>query len=221
MPGPTVHRFKNTCIATAASVQSQLITMRTLLWIDAGAILLLVVVRLYIAGPTVMDREEAFHIKLYNSLIYLDRAKQDWAAKQHGAEGELPTMPELRPYLGNWKDVIDQLTALGVRYTITPIDEDHGQTDTATLTKDIRFRVGFCRYYPAGAKFSLLGERAFPSGSPFHVFFQQNWAIILRLWVLVFVVGNAISLVRWLCGRARRTNESRREGGVEPPQPGL
>ena len=62
-----------------------------------------------------VDREGAFYDPLYNSLIYLDRAKLDWAEKDHKAENDLPSMTELLPYMGDHKTLIDKFTALGVR----------------------------------------------------------------------------------------------------------
>jgi len=195
--------------------------MRKLVLIDATAILLLIVWRLYISGPLAMDREGAFYSGLLNSLHRLDQAKLEWANKEQKSEKDLPTMSELLPYLGDHKVLIDNFGALGVRYTITPLDEDHPQSDVATLTKDIRFRAGFCRFYPAGSKYSIQGERVYPSRSRFYTYFQQNWAIMVQFWVVAFVVGNAIFLVVWFRRRTGGATGSRREGGVEPPQSSL
>jgi len=195
--------------------------MLKLLCIDAAAILLLVLGRLYVSGPIVLDREGAFFLKLQNSLYYLDQAKSEWATVEHKADEDIPTMQELIPYLGEHQRSIDELASHGVVYTITPRDEDHAQSDYATLTQDIRFRSGFSRYYPAGKKFSLQGVNAHPTGSPCYVFFQQNWQIMVSLWVIAFLVGNAIYLVSLFRGRASSTTGVRREGGVEPPQPDL
>jgi hypothetical protein len=195
--------------------------MRKLVFIDAIAILFLLVWRLYISGPLVMDREGAFYSGLLNSLHRLDQAKLEWANKEQKSEKDIPTMAELLSYLGDHKVLIDDFSALGVRYTITPLDEDHPQSDVATLTKDIRFRAGFCRFYPAGSKYSIQGEKGYPSRSRFNTYFQQNWAMMVPLWVVTFVVGNAIFLVVWFRRRASRTTGSRHEGGVEPPRPDL
>jgi hypothetical protein len=203
--------------------------MRKVLYIDALAILLLLVGRLYLSGPIVVDREGAFYTGLHNSLYFLDQAKWDWAEKEHKAENDVPTMAELLPYMGDHRPLIDRFTALGVRYTITPFGEEYHQSDVATLTKDIRFSAGFCRFYPAGTKYSIQGERVNPQVPFWFGYFEQNWAIMVPLWILTFVVGNAIFLVIWFCRRAIRaktatrgeTTGSQREGGVEPPQPGL
>jgi hypothetical protein len=134
---------KNTCIATAAGVQSPLIAMRKLLYLDAVAILFLLAGGLYVSGPIVVDREAEFYDGLDNSLYYLDQAKSDWAEKEHKAENDVPTMTELLPYMGKHRGLIDKFTALGVRYTITPFGEEHNQSDTATLTEGAFQFFGF------------------------------------------------------------------------------
>jgi len=166
---------------------------------------------------------------LDSSLLYLDQAKWDWAEKEHKEDNEVPTMNELLPYIGAHKSLIDRLMALGVVYTITPFGDDYRQSDVATLTKDLRFTAGFARYYPAGTKISIQGERFHPQVAFLKGYFQQNWAIIVPIWFLTFIVGNSTFLAFWLGRRffgskaatVRETTEPRREGGVEPPQPGL
>ena len=132
--------------------------------------------------------------------------------------------------MGDQKVLIDKFTVMGVRYTITPFGEDHNQSDTATLTKDIRFQTGFSRFYPAGTKVTFAGAQwTTPPGSTIYRFFQHNLVIFEPLWVLTFAIGNAAFLFIWIRNRAIRakaaaeveTTGSRREGGVEPPRPGL
>jgi hypothetical protein len=119
---------------------------------------------------------------------------------------------------------------LGVRYTITPFGEDHNQSDIATLTNDIRFHGGFSRFYPAGTEVTFAGAKwTAPPGSASYRFFQQNWAIMVPLWVLTFIMGNVLFMVKWFRHRPSKVKTastghskgSRHEGGVEPPQPGL
>jgi hypothetical protein len=147
------------------------------------------------AGPGALPREMGFWVPLQNSLYHLDEAKVKWADEKHRSEGDTPTMEDLAPYLGEWTNSIKHFGALGVEYKITPISEMKPQSDVATLTCDLRFQSGFCRYYRAGTKFSMQGERFYPSydtKSSLITFYQNNrdlLAIILfALAIGVFVI---------------------------------
>ena len=52
------------------------------------------------AGPGALEREMGFWGGLQNSLYDIDVAKAKWADSKHKADGDLPTMEELAPYLG-------------------------------------------------------------------------------------------------------------------------
>lgn len=147
------------------------------------------------AGPGALPRENGFWLPLQNSLYHLDQAKWKWMEEKHKTDGETPTMEDLAPYLGDWTNSIKHLGTLGVEYQITPLSEMKPQSDIATLTRDLRFQRGFCRYYRAGTKFSIQGDRSWPSDdakSAFISFYQNNrglLAIILcALGIGVFVI---------------------------------
>jgi hypothetical protein len=130
-----------------------------------GLALMLVAVLVFLpsgAGPRALDREMAFTGGLNNSLYHLDLAKAKWAEEKHKAEGDLPTMEDLMPYLGDWTDGIKRFVACGVEYKITPISEMESQSDIATLTWNVCFQRGFCRFYAAGTRFSLHTGWAVP-----------------------------------------------------------
>lgn len=81
---------------------------------------------------------------LQTSLYRLDHAKRWWATEKNKSELDVPTLDELRPYLGNkWED-IQSLKALGIHYRITTTAEP--RSDPAILTRDIRFRRGLCLF---------------------------------------------------------------------------
>lgn len=129
------------------------------------------------AGPGALPREMGFWVPLQNSLYHLDQAKMEWMDAKHKTEGDVPTMEDLAPYLGDWTNSIKDLGALGVEYKITPISEMKPQSDVATLTRDLRFQRGFCRYYRAGTKFSLQGDRFYPpydAKSKFMAFYENH-----------------------------------------------
>src|SRR5579864_9099355 len=73
------------------------------------------------AGPGALDREMGFWDGLQSSLYHIDVAKLKWVDKKHKAAGDVPTMGELAPYLGEWTNHIARLVALGVTCKITPV----------------------------------------------------------------------------------------------------
>lgn len=160
-----------------------------------GIILLLLAVTLIVLsayGPSVLDREKGFMTALGNSLYYLDIAKQKWADEKHKSERDIPTMEDLTPYLGDWTNTIKRFVALGINYKITSTEEP--QTDIATLTRDLRFRSGICRYYYAGTSYGLQKGWTFPkndSTSSFQAFYF-NYRGLFALAFCVLALGNLL-----------------------------
>ena len=142
------------------------------------------------AGPGALPREMAFTGGLHNSLYYLDQAKEKWAEEKHKSEGDTPTMGDLAPYLGDWTNSINRFVAWGVKYKITPISEMEPQSDVATLTHDVSFKIGFCRFYRAGTSYCLhrgwVIPRSSGSTSSLVVFYQNNRGLLA---VALFLSG--------------------------------
>jgi hypothetical protein len=150
------------------------------------------------AGPGALPREMGFWGGLQNSLWNLDNAKSKWMEEKHMTEGDVPTMNDLAPYLGEWTNHIARFIALGVNYKISPISDTQPQSDTATLTRDMRFQRGFCRFYRAGTRFSLQGERFYPpydTKSSFIAFYLNNRGSIV---IVLFVLAMVNLLVFWI-----------------------
>ena len=149
------------------------------------------------AGPGALPREMGFWGGLHNSLWNLDLAKMKWMEEKHKTEGDLPTMEDLAPYLGEWTNHIAQFIAWGVTYKITPISEMESQSDIATLTRDVRFQIGFCRYYRAGTSYSLHGGYVFPpydTKSRFVALYQNDRGLLVLL-LLALAIGNLLVFV--------------------------
>ena len=53
--------------------------------------------------------------------LAMDQARQKWAEEEHKSEGDVPTIADLTPYLGDWTTSFNLFIALGVNYKITPI----------------------------------------------------------------------------------------------------
>src|SRR3954452_5880537 len=104
----------------------------------------------------------AFTGGLQNSLYHLDQAKRNWAEEKHKSDGDIPTMEDLAPYLGNWTNSIKRFVPWGIDYKIEPISETESQSAIATFTRDISFKIGFCRFYSAGPRYSLFTGWAVP-----------------------------------------------------------
>ena len=167
--------------------------------VAALALLLLAVIVLLPsgAGPGALPREMGFWGGLHNSLWNLDLAKMKWMEEKHKTEGDLPTMEDLAPYLGEWTNHIAQFVAWGVTYKITPISEMESQSDVATLTRDVRFQIGFCRYYRAGTSYSLHGGYVFPpydTKSWFVAFYQNNRGLLV-IALFASAIGNLLVFV--------------------------
>jgi hypothetical protein len=146
------------------------------------------------AGPGALDREMGFWGGLEKSLYHIDEAKTKWMDEKHKADGDVATMEELAPYLGEWTNHIARFVALGVTYKITPVSEMQPQSDVATLTRDLRFKRGFCRYYCAGTKFSIQGDRFDPpydTKSSLTAFYQNNRGL-LAIVLFALAVGNLL-----------------------------
>lgn len=149
------------------------------------------------AGPGALPREMDFWGGLHNSLYNLDLAKMKWIEEKHKTEGDLPTMEDLASYLGEWTNHIAQFIAWGVTYKITPISEMESQSDVATLTRDVRFQIGFCRYYRAGTSYSLHGGYVFPpydTKSWFVAFYQNNRGLLVIV-LFALAIGNLLVFV--------------------------
>jgi hypothetical protein len=59
--------------------------------------------------------------------------------KKHKSEGDVPTMEDLAPYLGEWTNHIARFVSWGVTYKITPISEMESQSDVCNI--DPRFAI--------------------------------------------------------------------------------
>lgn len=169
-------------------------------YLVASIVLLLLAVIVFLpsgAGPGALPREMGFWGGLHNSLWNLDVAKMKWMEEKHKTEGDLPTMEDLAPYLGEWTNHIAQFIAWGVTYKITPISEMEPQSDVATLTRDVRFQIGFCRYYRAGTSYSLHGSYVFPpwdTKSWFMALYQNNRGLLV-IALLALAIGNLLVFV--------------------------
>ena len=147
---------------------------------------------------------------LHNSLYYLDQAKWKWMEEKHKSEHDVPTMEDLAPYLGEWTNHIARFIALGVSYKISPISEMEPQSDTATLTHDLRFRIGFCRFYRAGTSYCLHTGWVYPPYDKvtwFQAFYINNRGLLA---VALFISAMASLLVFVI----KRVRNSRRVKGV-------
>jgi hypothetical protein len=150
-----------------------------------------------------LDSEITFDTTFHNSLWNLDVAKLKWVEENHKTEHDAPTMKELSPYLGEWTNHIARLETLGINYKITPLSEMEPQSDVATLTREIYFHAGFCRYYPAGTRYCLHTGWSNPElsgASRLRAFYFANRellavAIIFLMSVNLLVLG-AIKLFR-------------------------
>ncbi|HEU6447134.1 MAG TPA: hypothetical protein VFV23_01695 [Verrucomicrobiae bacterium] len=163
----------------------------------ASVVLLLLAVIIFLpsgAGTGALPREMRFWGGLHNSLYNLDLAKMKWMEEKHKTDGDLPTMEDLAPYLGEWTNHIAQFIAWGVTYKITPISEVEPQSDVATLTRDVRFQIGFCRYYRAGTSYSLHRGYVFPPydmKSWFVAFYQNNRGLFIII-LFASAIGNML-----------------------------
>jgi hypothetical protein len=117
--------------------------------------------------------------------------------EKHKTEGDTPTMEDLAPYLGDWTNSIKHLVALGVEYRITPLSEEKPQSDVATLGRDLRFQRGFCRYYRAGTKFSIQGDRFWPpyDTKSWLIASYQNNRGLLVIVLFTLAIGNLLVFV--------------------------
>ena len=162
------------------------------------------------AGPGALPREMGFRGGLQNSLYHLDEAKWKWMEEKHKAEGDVPTMQDLAPYLGEWTNHIARFVALGVTYKITPIAEMKPQSDVATLTRVLRFQRGFCRYYRAGTSFSMQGDRFYPPNDTksWLIAFYQNNRGLLVIVLFALAVGNLLVFVMKKVRQLRRVSST-------------
>lgn len=153
------------------------------------------------AGPGALDSEKAFNAGLHNSLYYLDLAKRLWAKKKDKSEQEVPTMAELTPYLEDWTNRIERFMSLGIDYKITPISEMEHQSDVAILTRDLSFRRGICRFYPAGTRYCIHTGWSHPDTgkSSFRAFYFNNRELLatpLFIFGISTLLGFAVRKIR-------------------------
>jgi hypothetical protein len=149
------------------------------------------------AGPGALPREMGFVGGLHNSLWNLDNAKWKWMEEKHKSEGDVPTMKDLAPYLGEWTNHIARFIALGVSYKISPISEMEPQSDIATLTRDVSFQVGFRRFYRAGTSYCLHTGWVSPpydSKSMYLAFYQNNRGLLVIV-LFAMAIGSLLAFV--------------------------
>lgn len=160
----------------------------------ASLLLAVIIISPLGAGPGALESEKVFMAALHNSLGHLDQAKWQWAEEKHKAEQDIPTMEELIPYLGDWTNSIARFVALGIDFKITGISELEPQSDVATLTRDLRFGAGICRFYPAGTSYCLHTGWAPPqSGSTswFVASYHDNRELLAAA-LFVLALGNLL-----------------------------
>jgi hypothetical protein len=137
---------------------------------------------------------------LHNSLYYLNQAKQKWAEEKNTSEQETPALSDLMPYLEKkWKITIERFTTLGVSYDITSMAER--QSDVATFTRDLRFRRGFCRYYPAGTSYCLRSgwfHPRFNATSSFWNFYIHNHHLLAAACGVLALANLMVFVIRKL-----------------------
>jgi hypothetical protein len=142
-----------------------------------------------------LDSETVFDARLYNSLGSLGEAKAQWATEKNKSEDAVPTWEDLAPYLGERKNTIKKLQALGIEYKIT--SSETNQSDVATLTRGIRFRAGFSPYYRAGTTVCIhTGWKSPPpSTSPITLRIRLTWLhadFFLKAALFVLALANGI-----------------------------
>jgi len=156
------------------------------------------------AGPGALEREMAFSGELHNSLYHLDLAKWKWAEENPNSGKHVPTMADLTPYLGNWTNSIHRLIKFGVTFQITPASEDEEQSDIATLTRDLHFKRGYCRFYISGTRYSIRTHWTIPEydrTSRLQAFYFNNRELVAG-GLLMLTIGSLLVLA--VCSRSSR-----------------
>jgi hypothetical protein len=164
------------------------------------------------AGSGALDSEKVFIAEIWNSLYYLDQAKWKWAEEKDKSEGDVPAMEDLMPYLGDRTNRINRLVRLGINFKITPISDMEHQSEMATLTRDLRFRGGICRFYPAGSRYGFRTGWDFPkrgSASSLRGFYFNNRE---RLAVALFLLAMGYVLGYLLVFAIKKVRNSRQTG---------
>ncbi len=147
-----------------------------------------------------LDSEKVFMARLENSLGEINEAKYRWAEEKEKPEDAIPSLGDLAPYLGKWKDTIEEFKALGIEFKVTSTKTRY--SDVATLKRGIRFRAAVCSYYRAGTSLRIkTGWKAPPPGtSPMtlRIWLTNLYAgFFLRAALLMLVLANGmISLLR-------------------------
>jgi hypothetical protein len=158
--------------------------------------------------------EKTFMYQLHNSLCHLDQAKTEWAAKENKSADAIPTLDDLTPYLGDWKNTIERLKKLGVDYKITSTETN--QSDVATLTCGIRFRSAFCAYYRAGTTLCIQSGWKSPSlsVSPITLRMRLIWLrmdFFLKAALLILLLTDAFIILVQRCLKASKSTPSHGE----------
>ncbi len=172
--------------------------MRKLAFLNlAVAIALLAgIIVFHLGQGTLLVSEKTFIAGLHNSLGYLDLAKEKWATEKNKSEQDIPTLEDLMPYMKDNRRRIERFMALGINYKITSTEES--QLDVATLTRDLRFRRGYCLLYRAGSKFNIRtgwSDDPPPYGitSTHHtLYFKNNLDHLLEAAFLMLIAGNLV-----------------------------
>jgi hypothetical protein len=115
--------------------------------------------------------------------------------EKHKSELDTPTLQDLMPYLGNNRERIERFMALGINYKVTSMAEP--QSDIATLTRDLRFRKGYCLFYSAGTTYCIHTGWPHPPHSTTSrsfrtLFIENNLDHLLEAAFSMLVVGNLL-----------------------------
>jgi hypothetical protein len=159
-------------------------------------------------GPWALNSEKTFYAAFHNSLNNLDEAKYKWADEKHKSEEDIPTLEDLIPYLEDKGRGIKRFMVLGITYKITSTETN--QSDVATLTRDLRFRSGYCLLYRKGTSYSLHNSWTFPprdreTKSFNTLWIENNLDHALEAALIVLVFGN---LFVFMNTRKRNTKQA-------------
>jgi len=134
-----------------------------------------------------VDSVKMFMADLHNSLYFLDKAKQHWATEKNKSELDTPTFQDLNPFLGKGRKLIEEMTALGIKYQITSLKEP--QSDVGTLTQDLHFRRGWDLLDgSAGTTYGISTHWTHPSFKPRKPLFEATFFISLVGSLLLFLI---------------------------------
>jgi len=134
------------------------------------------ILRVELGPEPCLDSEKVFMGRLHNSLYYMDEAKHKWADEHNKSQDAVPIFNDLAPYLGEWKNTIEKLKAMGIEYQITSTETN--QSDVPTLTRGMRFRAGICCFYRAGTTLCLHSGWTNPSTSAAPITFRIRFILL-------------------------------------------